>query len=287
MKKLLTILIATAMILALATTTFAADYKAGYATETPKIDGEIDAIWANADPIEVLYSGDEWDPKTCASGYAKILWTETHVYMLAVVKDDTLPEFDDGARNGIDLWMSELDTMTDNYDSDAGDWIYCLSSTGSEAHYTGNDNIYNISLKAIKLTNDGYVMEIMLPWMSKVQMSEGHVIGFTFAINDDADLDGERDTYCFSAINPNNYEFWVQTEALGHVELVKTVAVIEEPAEGPAEEPVDEPTNEPADEPVADEPIVAPENPSTTDVSAVYAILAAVSALGIFASKKR
>ena len=286
MKKLLTIIIAVAMILTLATATFAAEYQAGYAYELPKIDGEIDAVWANADPIETLYSGHDWSPETGASGYAKILWTETHVYMLAVVKDETLPEIDDGARNGVDLWMSELDTMTDNYDSDAGDWIYCLSSTGSEAPYTGNDNIYSSSLKAIKITDNGYVMEILLPWMSKVEMAEGNVIGFTFAINDDVDLDGERDTYCFSAINPDNYEFWVQTEALGHVELVKTVAsaVVEEPAPAPAPE---EPAPAPA-EPVPEEPVViAPANPTTADVSVIYVLLAAVSALGVFASKKR
>ena len=283
MKKLLTTAIAVAMILSLAVISFAADYKAGYASELPVIDGEIDAIWENADKIETLYSGDEWDPELCASGYAKILWTETNVYMLAVVKDETLPTFDDGARNGVDMWMSELDTMTDNYDSDAGDWIYCLSSTGTEVHYTGNDLVYSASLTAIKLTDDGYVMEITLPWMSKQEMSEGHVIGFTFAINDDADLDGERDTYCFSAINREDYSFWTKTLSLGHVELVKYVNEPEAPVAEP-EAPAAEP-EVPAVEP--ETPVVEPSNPSTSDITAVYAILAAVSAIGLFATKKR
>lgn len=283
MKKFLTTAIAAAMIFSLAVISFAADYKAGYASELPIIDGEIDAIWANSEEIETLYSGDEWDPELCASGYAKILWTESHVYMLAVVKDDTLPEIDDGARNGVDFWMSELDTMTDNYDSDAGDWIYCLSSTGTEVHYTGNDLVYSSSLKAIKLTSDGYIIEIMLPWMSKTSMSEGHIIGFTFAINDDADLDGDRDTYCFSAINREDYSFWTKTLSLGHVELVKSAGEGEAPAVE-SEEPADEPEEPSADPEV---PVVEPSNPSTSDFTTVYAILAAVSTIGLFVTKKR
>ena len=281
MKKIITTTLAIAMILTLAVVSFAADYKAGYASEIPVIDGEIDAIWANADKIETVYSGDDWDPAFCASGYAKILWTETNVYILAVVNDDTIPEIDDAARNGVDLWMSELDTMTDNYDSDAGDWIYCLSSTGTEVHYTGNDLVYTVSLKAVKLTADGYVLELMLPWMSKQSMTEGHVLGFTFAINDDANLDGERDTYCFSAINKEDYSFWTKTLSLGHVELVKTVASAEEP-EAPAVEEPEAPATEP-EVPV----VVEPSNPTTSDITAVYAILAAVSVAGIFATKKR
>lgn len=283
MKKFLTTAIAAAMIFSLAVISFAADYKAGYASELPIIDGEIDAIWANSEEIETLYSGDEWDPELCASGYAKILWTESHVYMLAVVKDDTLPEIDDGARNGVDFWMSELDTMTDNYDSDAGDWIYCLSSTGIEVHYTGNDLVYSSSLKAIKLTSDGYIIEIMLPWMSKTSMSEGHIIGFTFAINDDADLDGDRDTYCFSAINREDYSFWTKTLSLGHVELVKSAGEGEAPTVE-SEEPADEPEEPSADPEV---PVVEPSNPSTSDFTTVYAILAAVSTIGLFVTKKR
>lgn len=280
----LTILIMSMSIGSLAVTSTAA-----YATTAPVIDGVIDPIWDTTVAQDYIGTGDDW-VEGDVEAYTKILWDETALYYLVVVKDTTVgPDFASQANDSINLWISETNTKAGTFEEDLSDYMYMITSTGHTLHDIGsaagieyNQAVYTASIVGYVKTDDGYIVELKQPFVSKIKPEAGYIFGYTFSINDDRDGDAVRDAYVHSASDAENggtaSNYWSATEALGEVELLAPAEVIPEP------EFVD-----PAIVPVEPEPAVDPEpaNPSTADVSVLFYALAAVSATcGYFFIKK-
>lgn len=276
-KTFISAMIVVAVILSMAVSSLAVTSTASYATTAPVIDGVIDSIW---DTTEAQHTVDgSRDTELCADGYTKILWDETALYFLAVITDSTMVNSsDDSCTNGVNFWVSENNTESDSFDSEIGDWLYFCSSNGitqfdADKLYIDNAAPYQVALKACVATDDGYIVEVKIPYCSKITPSAGHIIGYTCSIDDEQDGDGERDEYCYTARDVENNgsanNYWSATKALGEVELIAAPVVDNTPV---ATDPVD---------PTPTEVVpVAPTNPSTADVTAIFYALASVSAIG-------
>lgn len=190
---------------------------ASYATTPPVIDGEIDEIWSTTAKQELVCDADGLD---ITAAYTQILWDETGYYFLAYVEDCSLTENDEQARNSVDFWVSEMNTKEGNYDTDPGDWHFCMSSDGHEGYFTGNPDVLTKRDAEVGFTDKGYIVEFYVPYLSGVAPKEGHTIGYTVSVNDDYDNDGTRDGYVFWSVTDASNEYWAKTIALPAVTLV-------------------------------------------------------------------
>ena len=286
-KAILSTVVVLALVLGMAISSFAVVYTAPYASSAPVIDGQIDAIWESAPVLATEESGADVDGE--ATGYLKLLWDKGAIYYLAVVNDATpIDAADESCTNGVNLWVSETNTKADTFDSDIGDYLYFLSSNGvdqleADKLYIDNAAPFQVALGAVVPTAEGYIVEVKIPSVSHTVYTEGHIIGFTCSIDDDFDANGERDDYNYTARatedggSADNY--WSATAALAEVQLGAATAA-PAPVE-PAPAPV-----EPAPAPVEPAP-VAPSNPSTADVTAIFYALASLSAVAGLAISKR
>ena len=190
---------------------------ASYATTPPVIDGEIDEIWNTTAKQELECGMGATD---IAAAYTQILWDETGYYFLAYVEDSSLTENDEQARNSVDFWVSEMNTKEGNYDTDPGDWHFCISSDGHESYFTGNPDVLTKRDAEVGFTDKGYIVEFYVPYLSGVAPKEGHTIGYTVSVNDDYDNDGTRDGVVFWSMADASHEYWAKTIALPAVTLV-------------------------------------------------------------------
>lgn len=295
-KTLLAITVLTVFIMSMSIGSLAVTSTAAYATTAPVLDGVIDPIWDTTVAQEVVDSGDDWVDGD-VTAYTKILWDETAVYYLVVVTDYTHgTSFESQANDSINLWISETNTKADSFTEDVSDYLYLVTSTGNTLKDFGdvagieyNPSVYNISLVGFTETENGYIAEIKMPYLSKITPEAGHILGYTFSINDDRNDDGVRDGYVHSARDTDNGGsetwYWSKTVALGEVEFLAPVIAEPEP---PADDAV---YVDPEPAPVVDpEPVVNPEpaNPITSDVTGLFYALAAVSAVcGCVLTKRR
>ena len=278
MKKLASLLLALSMAVSL-TVAISANATgevstASYATVAPVIDGQIDEIWNHTARQTIAVPDDfEYD---ITGGYTSLLWDETGYYLLAVVEDISLTENDQEARNSVDFWFSEANTKTDSFSTDSGDWHFCKASDGTECYYTGNENVYKVAKSAVTTSEDGYIVELYVPYLGAKAPALGAKIGYTVSFNDDTDNDGVRDGYVYWSVTEDSDAYWEKTAALPDVELIA----------GPTPEErglVPETTAEIAETTVDTTVTTAPK---TFDVGVVAAVTAIVSAIGYTLSKK-
>lgn len=278
MKKLASILLALSMAVSL-TVAISANATgevstASYATVAPVIDGQIDEIWNHTARQTIAVPDDfEYD---ITGGYTSLLWDETGYYLLAVVEDISLTENDQEARNSVDFWFSEANTKTDSFSTDSGDWHFCKASDGTECYYTGNENVYKVAKSAVTTSEDGYIVELYVPYLGAKAPALGAKIGYTVSFNDDTDNDGVRDGYVYWSVTEDSDAYWEKTAALPDVELIA----------GPTPEElglIPETTAEITETTVDTTVTMAPK---TFDVGVVAAVTAIVSAIGYTLSKK-
>lgn len=278
MKKLASLLLALSMAVSL-TVAISANATgevstASYATVAPVIDGQIDEIWNHTARQTIAVPDDfEYD---ITGGYTSLLWDETGYYLLAVVEDISLTENDQEARNSVDFWFSEANTKTDSFSTDSGDWHFCKASDGTECYYTGNENVYKVAKSAVTTSEDGYIVELYVPYLGAKAPALGAKIGYTVSFNDDTYNDGARDGYVYWSVTEDSDAYWEKTAALPDVELIA----------GPTPEElglVPETTAEIAETTVDTTVTMAPK---TFDVGVVAAVTAIVSAIGYTLSKK-
>ena len=170
-------------------------YKVG---TPPIIDGTVDAIWNNANVLPMNTSktltGTISNPNDL-SGYAKVLWDNTNIYLLAVVTDDT-----------------KKNDSPNAYDDDAVEFYFDANNDKATAYATGDvqytfgwddgtvvgvlpsgRSTMGITYSSVT-TATGYIIEAKIPWTTiPATPTVGKEIGFDFMINDDDDAAAGRD----------------------------------------------------------------------------------------------
>jgi len=152
---------------------------------TPEIDGSVDDIWENAVPIE---TSSYTMGSNGASGVSRMMWDENYVYVLTEVKDPVLSKANANAyeQDTVEVFFDENNGKTQSYEADD---IQCRVNYDNEKTVTDGKSLDDF-ISASKITDDGYVIEIAIPYTLN-SFKAGQVVGFDVQINDD-DGSGER-----------------------------------------------------------------------------------------------
>lgn len=218
MKKILATIMALFVVLSFDSFTAAAAVDSGstaqYATVAPVIDGKIDAVWEDTDKVDAFYGSD----LTYANGYAKILWKEDTLYLMAVITDSTVYVGDNNTANQACFWVSETASNAQEYAG--GDWNMSINQAGVYDYYSGI-NLGSTASYASEITATGYVVEVAVPIQTEFYAYDADArIGFCLSVEDDVDGDNERDHVCAS----QDQNYWSVPANLYTITLVKTSA---------------------------------------------------------------
>ncbi len=168
----------------------------------PKLDGSIDQVWffSTEHAIETSQVGSAPSSPEDCSGTWRALWNWEYLYVLVIVKDEDLVNDTPGS-----LWQDDsVEVYVDGDNSkgssvDENDHQYTFR-WGTEveaptAIHNGDPSLVGVEY-AVATTDDGYLFEIKVPWMSIMgeAATPGQQIGFDVWINDDDDGDATRES---------------------------------------------------------------------------------------------
>lgn len=191
--------------------------EARYTATAPTIDGQLDDIWESADK---WYSDGHYDETTGqAYGYTSILWDAGNLYLLAVVNDATIAQCGaDSTTNGVNFWVSEMNSNYTSYKKMAGDWHIFCNTSGNTGNYHEDQYILDAASVAVQVYDGYYVVECAVPVQTEgLTFRSGKLIGYEVSIDDDFDGDNVREHYC-------NLEdlgsYWSEPKGLANIKLV-------------------------------------------------------------------
>ncbi|MBN1803710.1 MAG: hypothetical protein JW837_00525 [Sedimentisphaerales bacterium] len=170
----------------------------------PKLDGNIDQVWyfSTEQLINTSQVGSAPSSPEDGSGTWRALWDSEALYVLVKVNDDSLTNDSGGGDNKWNDDSVEIYVDGDNSkDSSIGDddhqytfrWNNEELEEPSAIHH-GATSLVDVEY-AVVTTENGYLLEVKLPWMSIMGQlpTPGQEIGFDVWINDDDD-NGDRDS---------------------------------------------------------------------------------------------
>ena len=178
---------------------------------TPKIDGEIDDLWADCPKAKVGMPIMAWEG---AKGEVRLLWDESFVYALFEVQDPLLNNSSANVyeQDSIELFLDQSNEKGASYD--ANDGQYRVSYVGDESFGTVPDAKGFAS--AVTLIDGGYLVELAIPLV--VTPEEDMIMGFDAQVND-SDVSGVRQSMMkFNDPTNNSY---MSPEKWGLLELTK------------------------------------------------------------------
>lgn len=216
-KKFLAVICILVLVVSLNTMVFAAT-EVSAPEFTPTIDGKIDALWKNADAIDMSYSSSGNPNYT---GKVKAAWDEKYLYLLYDINDGTWSDIGEKQnKDGIEIWIDFKNAKAGNYDvaSGSGHLRYTIEQEIT-ADYPGGAESW-IEKGAVAKKDGGYVIELALKWQGGITPAVDTLIAFTPSANDDSDLDGARNTY----ISCNSGSYWEGTTILDTVKLAAAPA---------------------------------------------------------------
>lgn len=189
---------------------------------TVKVDGEVDAAWADAlsVPISTFSLGT-----TGATGTAKLLWDKDNLYVLAEVKDPVLSKASSNVyeQDTVEIFLDENNNKTTSYQADDVQVRVNYDNEKSITDGLSTDRF----VSAAKKTADGYLVELAIP-STLGGFSAGQIVGFDAQINDDGNGEGKR-----TAISN-----WYDLSGMGYTDvsglgLLKLLGDGEEPITAP------------------------------------------------------
>lgn len=260
---------------------------------TPKIDGEIEALWDGAEWTDIDLPYGEDKDNYGHSARAKLMWDETNLYVYAEVTEPSTEEWNDT----FEIYFDELGDKTASYESDDtqnGFW-----KDGLRPGYGTNNREMFIDEYSVTYTGTQFVVEAAIPWLV-LEPVGGEKLGLEFMLNiekadgtfvqalrwnvDTANGDAApwQGTSCFGDL-----VLVAETEAAPETEPETEAAPDTEPETEPETAAETEPETVEAPAEPAEVVETAPTAPQTFDIGVIAAVAAAVSAMGYAVSKKR
>ncbi|MFL9842789.1 glucuronyl esterase domain-containing protein [Flavobacterium rhizosphaerae] len=192
----------------------------------PTIDGAIDDVWN--DPMiqsfnaQTVLVGDDIDAADL-SGWAKAVWDDTYIYLLAYITDDVKKNDSPNAYedDSIEYYFDGNNGKTDTYEDD--DVQYTLAWNDNNSIASSPASIPTTGIESVMAdTEDGYIVETKIPWANfGTSPADGVLIGFDFMINDDDDENANRDgKISWNATADSAYQ---NTSVFGTIQLSGTV----------------------------------------------------------------
>jgi endo-1,4-beta-xylanase len=161
------------------------DFTATASKGTPVIDGKEDAIWKNAQEMNInIYIQGKG-----AHGVGKALYDAKNLYVYVKVTDPVLSKksINPYEQDTVEIFVDEKNDKATEYKDD--DAQYRINFDNG---YSDKGAVAKITSKTAK-TAAGYDVEVKIP-LQKIQGVEGTKIGFDLQINDDPGT-GVRDSY--------------------------------------------------------------------------------------------
>ncbi|WP_238540483.1 sugar-binding protein [Paenibacillus mucilaginosus] len=186
---------------------------------TAVIDGEIDEKWSTTESFKAQYVSDV--TKEAPEATVRLLWDETHLYVLAEVKDANLNATGGNLweHDSMEFFVDENNAKTTAYQPD--DRHYRVNYLNLKS---GGRNVTpDIFTSAARVVPGGYIIEAALP-LTSITGEVGKVIGFDAGASDDSNYDGIRDNatmWSNRRLNSN-----ISTQWYGNVTLVAAPAAI-------------------------------------------------------------
>lgn len=165
------------------------------ALTTPTVDGAMELAWElDAVPValrQVVLGTVDSDADLSATAW--VMWDESGLHVLVDVVDDAIhTEHNDvWQRDGVEIYVDGDDAKTAQaYDQNDAQFALPLNGTQLTGR-RGRDGMDEGVLFASADTEDGYIVEMTIPWTSvQTSASEGVRIGFEVQVNDDDDGNG-------------------------------------------------------------------------------------------------
>ena len=213
---------------------------------TPTIDGTIDEIWEKAKAIDF-----PWDRQNCTrdnlakemvyadpakAPYAKMLWDENNLYVLAVVYDDNLnvdKSISNYNRDGVEIYIDEKNQKAETIAETEVYRQLRVILDGSEVNKDGA----TVEAATGKLGDNVYVVEVKYTF-SGITPEKDTVIGFDVSVN--CNETGENVRAHSLSWNDRTNETWMAPCFIGNLKLTKTETIDPDPKPEPDPEPEDE-----------------------------------------------
>lgn len=163
----------------------------------PKIDGEIDDIWKEAQEIS---TDGEKTTSDIATAKVKLLYDTDTIYVLAKVSDkkEMTENTDPWECDSIEIYIDENKSQGNSYDSNT-----VQLRIGADGVMTGDGPAWNnrsaALISAVKKVSGGYIVEAAYKF-KEAKANPGSSMGFNVHVND-AELYGKRKGY--SSWNPD------------------------------------------------------------------------------------
>ncbi len=185
----------------------------------PRLDGSIDEVWYFSEEHAINTSQVGTPPSSDAdcSGTWRALWNWEALYVLAIIKDESLTADSGGGTNKWNDDSVEIYVDGDNSKdtSASGDlnahqytfwWGDEVWEEPSAIHH-GADSLVGVDY-AVITTEDGYLIEAKMPWMSIMGKAAepGQLIGFDVWINDDDDGDTRDSQVSWYSTDGNGWQ---------------------------------------------------------------------------------
>ncbi len=177
---------------------------------TVTIDGEVDDAWEVAKDVVLSVPGSS--PKATAT--AKLLWDNENLYVLMNVKDANLDATASAAheKDSVEVFIDENNNKSEAYEDD--DKQYRINYL-NETSFNGTKCVEENVKHAVKLTDDGYMVEAAFAW-TDITPEVGTAIGLDLQIND-GENGGRIGTRCWYDETGNG---WSAPKVFGEVSLV-------------------------------------------------------------------
>lgn len=175
------------------------------------IDGTIDASWkdVNVESMNagITLVGSNISPNDL-SAYAKMLWDDTYLYVLADVTDDNLQNdsqnnYDDDA---VEIYIDINNDKSSSYGSNDFQYTFRWNDGTAVGVRPESGSTTGITYSAVE-TSGGYMIEARIPWSTLGgSPADGQMIGVDFMINDDDDGSGRDGKKSWNSATDEAYQ---------------------------------------------------------------------------------
>lgn len=191
------------------------------------IDGIVDAVWDNSNVVPMnatkLLQGTVANASDL-SGYAKVLWDNEYLYLLATVIDDDQVNDSDPAYedDGVELYIDINNDKATTYGANDVQYTFNWNNGTTVGTLPAARPSTNITYVSVNTTN-GYRIEAKIPWSTlQGNPKAADLIGLDFMINDD-DASGTRDGKL--SWNAAEDDAWQNPSLFGRAVLVENELV--------------------------------------------------------------
>lgn len=193
------------------TVTVSNTYKIFQVGTPPTLDGTIEGIWNTASVLPLNATKAVAGAVSNAndlSGYAKLLWDASNVYVLAVVTDDTKQNdsqnsYDDDA---VEFYFDINNDKATTYGNNDVQYSFGWNDGAIVGALPSGRSTADITYSSVSTTN-GYIIEASIPWTTlQGAPATGQKIGLDFMINDDDDGTGRDGKLSWNAATDNAWQ---------------------------------------------------------------------------------